>query len=109
MRVPSLRGAERRSNLSVIPGWSEGPDLRCAIAHRGILGFRVRYFASPRNDGYLLRADPVARNDRSLRAERLRQVRDQVFLVFNADRQPHHIRGRARSDLGGIVELAMCG
>ena len=24
---------------SVIPGWSEGPDLRCAIAHRGILGF----------------------------------------------------------------------
>jgi hypothetical protein len=21
---------------AVIPGWSEGPDLRCAIAHRGI-------------------------------------------------------------------------
>src|SRR6478736_6111242 len=26
------------------------PDLRCAIAHRGISRFRVRYFASPRND-----------------------------------------------------------
>src|SRR6266436_7501047 len=27
------------------------PDLRCAIAHRGISRFRVRCFASPRNDG----------------------------------------------------------
>src|SRR5436190_23686472 len=26
----------------VIPGWSEGPDLRCAIAHRGIPRFRAR-------------------------------------------------------------------
>src|SRR5512141_1696733 len=26
------------------------PDLRCAIAHRGISRFRVRCFASPRND-----------------------------------------------------------
>src|SRR5258706_13418933 len=32
---------------SVIPEWSEGPDLRCTIAHRGILGFRVRSFPSP--------------------------------------------------------------
>ena len=36
---------------TVIPGWSAGPDLRCAIAHRGISRFRVRCFASPRNDG----------------------------------------------------------
>src|SRR6266436_4056137 len=36
---------------SVIPGWSEGPDLRCAIAHRGISRLQVRCFASPRNDG----------------------------------------------------------
>src|SRR5215207_7630419 len=35
---------------SVIPGWSAGPDRRCAIAHRGISRFRVRCFASPRND-----------------------------------------------------------
>src|SRR2546428_320581 len=35
----------------VIPGWSEGPDLRCAIAHRGISRFRVRVFDAPRNDG----------------------------------------------------------
>src|SRR6201747_566583 len=35
----------------VIPGWSEGPELRCAIAHRGISRFRFRCFASPRNDG----------------------------------------------------------
>src|ERR1700758_3050105 len=31
---------------SVIPGWSEGPDLRCAIAHRGISRFRVRSLRS---------------------------------------------------------------
>src|SRR5438874_11679253 len=44
--------------FSVIPGWSEGPDLRSAIAHRGISRFSgaqlrtiVRCFASPRNDG----------------------------------------------------------
>src|SRR3954447_3390873 len=43
--------------LPVIPGWSEGPDLRCAIAHRGISRFSdvqlhivVRCCASPRND-----------------------------------------------------------
>src|SRR5207244_2199793 len=28
----------------------KGPDLRCAIAHRGISRFRVRRYASPRND-----------------------------------------------------------
>ncbi len=27
-------------------GWSAGPDHRCAIAHRGILGFRVRSLCS---------------------------------------------------------------
>jgi hypothetical protein len=39
---------------AVIPGWSEGPDLRCAIAHRGISRFSdvqlpivVRAFARP--------------------------------------------------------------
>src|SRR6266850_2121164 len=47
------------ANCSVIPGWSEGPDLRCAIAHRGISRFSgaqlrtiVRCFALPRNDGF---------------------------------------------------------
>src|SRR5438445_9743830 len=39
------------------PGWSEGPDLRCAIAHWGISRFRVRCFASPRNDRMSKRAD----------------------------------------------------
>src|SRR6266478_4942668 len=29
---------------------ASAPDLRCAIAHRGISRFRVRCFASPRND-----------------------------------------------------------
>src|SRR5882757_6450002 len=28
-RVPSVR----RAFFTVIPGWSEGPDLRCTIAH----------------------------------------------------------------------------
>src|ERR1700730_233761 len=27
---------------AVIPGWSEGPDLRCAIAHLRISRFRAR-------------------------------------------------------------------
>ena len=48
-----------RSNPTsvVIPGWSEGPDLRCTIAHRGISRFSdvqlhivARCCASPRND-----------------------------------------------------------
>jgi len=43
--APKTNSKSRR----VIPGWSEGSDLRCAIAHRGIPGFRVRCFASPRN------------------------------------------------------------
>src|SRR5436305_2170124 len=43
--------------LSVIPGWSERPDLRCAIAHRGMTQvirarFRVRIFDAPRNVGW---------------------------------------------------------
>src|SRR5262249_9079192 len=33
---------------AVIPGWSEGPDLRCAIAHRGISRFPVRLGACHR-------------------------------------------------------------
>src|SRR5450631_1221129 len=47
---------------AVIPGWSTGPDLRCAIAHRGISRFRVRCGACHRA---ALRADPLAspRND----------------------------------------------
>jgi hypothetical protein len=48
------------------PSFRDGapaPDLRCAIAHRGISRFRVRCFASPRNDsaGLLRRCAP--RND----------------------------------------------
>jgi hypothetical protein len=41
----------------VIPGWTEGPDLRCAIAHREISRFpdvqlhiMARRFAPPRDD-----------------------------------------------------------
>jgi hypothetical protein len=45
------RDGGERDRDSVIPGWSTGPDLRCAIARRGISRFRVRCFASPRNDG----------------------------------------------------------
>src|SRR5213080_224497 len=41
-------------NRYVIPGRVEDANLRCAIAHRGISRFRVRRFASPRNDGATL-------------------------------------------------------
>jgi hypothetical protein len=43
------------------------PDLRCAIAHRGISRFRVRCYASPRNDSWMRNdgwthlRDPAAR------------------------------------------------
>src|SRR5882672_7672477 len=50
-RSMTIFARKRRSNPdSVIPGWSAGPDFRCAIAHRGISRFRVRCCASPRND-----------------------------------------------------------
>src|ERR1700724_4868353 len=45
---------EERSDEPHTPSFRDGalaPDLRCAIAHRGISKFRVRCFASPRNDG----------------------------------------------------------
>src|SRR6202011_3623930 len=54
------------SNCMMAPasfrGWSEGPYLRYAIAHRGISRFRVRCGACHRA---ALRADPLAspRND----------------------------------------------
>src|SRR5579872_2186220 len=31
--------ATKQSSSLVVPGWSEGPDLRCAIAHRGTSRF----------------------------------------------------------------------
>src|SRR6266480_6996187 len=45
--------------LSVIPGWSERPDLRCAIAHRGIwrLFARDSGFASSMCPGMSARVD----------------------------------------------------
>src|ERR1700721_624512 len=45
----------------------------------------------------------------SARPQRLIEVSDQVFLVLDADRQPHHIGGRARLDLGGVIQLAVSG
>jgi hypothetical protein len=47
---PSGTSANRDESILVIPGWTEGPDLRCAIAHRGILGFRVSRYRAPWND-----------------------------------------------------------
>jgi len=43
----------RTAGVIVLLSFRDGalaPDLRCAIAHRGISRFRVRCFASPRND-----------------------------------------------------------
>src|SRR5258706_577492 len=44
--VSGLNVLAARLTTVVIPGWSEGPDHRCAIAHRGISRFRVRSFYS---------------------------------------------------------------
>ncbi len=46
-RVLAEPGGKDEVASIVIPGWSEGPDLRCAIAHRGISRFRVRAYARP--------------------------------------------------------------
>jgi hypothetical protein len=46
VQTPSFPDAQ----LRIVDG-ALAPDLRCAIAHRGISRFRVRRFASPRNDG----------------------------------------------------------
>src|SRR5207253_6646282 len=48
--VTIARSVSDATWFAVIPGWSAGPDLRCAIAHRGISRFRVRIFDAPRND-----------------------------------------------------------
>src|ERR1700682_4345379 len=52
MCFSSWRGAKRPKQSA--PSFRDGalaPDLRCAIAHRGISRFRVRVFDAPRNDG----------------------------------------------------------
>ena len=47
-----LRGPDSRIDIvGVIPGWSEGPDLRWQLRIGNLDTFRVRCFASPRNDG----------------------------------------------------------
>src|ERR1700730_18015684 len=55
--IASERVAMTCNPDTVITGWSAGPDLRCAIAHRGISRFRVRCGACHRA---ALRADPLA-------------------------------------------------
>src|SRR5439155_20535221 len=45
-RSSTSEGGSDEDSSAVIPGWSEGPDLRCAIAHRGISRFRVRSLGS---------------------------------------------------------------
>src|SRR5437764_11879286 len=74
-----MTGSREAIRGSVIPGWSEGPDLRCAIAHRGISRFSdaqlrivVRCFASPRNDKGLI---AVSRSLRCANAWRLSQAK----------------------------------
>src|ERR1700694_612810 len=51
---------------AVIPGWSEGPDLRCAIAHWGISRFRVRVFDAPRNDVAWMAREAKSRTPQSV-------------------------------------------
>jgi len=42
-------GHPQQPHAPSFPGWSAGPDLRCAIAHRGISRFRVRSCGPPRH------------------------------------------------------------
>src|ERR1700739_1421650 len=49
----------------VIPGWPEGPDLRCAIAHRGI---SMNWNDTARDSGFA----PLARPGMTVRALRKR-------------------------------------
>src|SRR4030081_3936640 len=74
----------------------------------------------PRRAGYppgmttFLRLHSVAqwltlRVERPLRRQRLFQIRDQVFLVLDADRQADDVGCSAGFHLGGVVELAVGG
>ena len=71
--------ARMRTN-AVIPGWCVSTDLRCAIAHRGISRFRVRCFASPRNDDLWIA---------SLRSIRPTLALSPPFARSEATKHPH--------------------
>src|SRR5712671_4479985 len=72
-------------------------DLRCAIAHRGILGFRVRCFAAPRNDGVWIASRSLSSGARSRLASLLEQV--------SADQD----NGLGRGVLGPVVNIGAFG
>ena len=77
-----------RKPIAVIPGWSAGPDLRCAIAHRGISRFRVRCFASPRNDGVWVASSPQRRQTQIHKQLRARDAtRPSCAFVFRPGKQ----------------------
>src|ERR1700716_3592717 len=89
----------RAGMYPVIPGWSEGPDLRCAIAHRGISRFRVQRFALPRNEWCLLRE----------RTRWLQVQRVGVDLVAGARIDLGHDRIVAGDDAVGVAGEALNG
>src|ERR1700760_3498004 len=72
---PALQG-EKSSPQSVIPGW-------CVSTRPGISRFRVRCFASPRNDAMLAThsRDSLVRSDRNLFRQIVVGV-DRLGIVF---------------------------
>ena len=78
-------GAQRNPGVALRAWWSDVAGLApdCASLHPGY--------------------------DGELRAERLLQVRDQIFLVLDADREPDHVGAGAGLHFRGVVELAVRG
>jgi hypothetical protein len=114
-----------RKPIAVIPGWSQrvgalrrpmtgsGPDLRCAIAHRGILGFRVRCgachraalcadpLASPRNDGVWVTSLAMTASPHTTSRSR----RDAPELSMNSS--AHGGRGECRVPVAPAASCAL--
>ena len=88
-----LRGSSRNalmrrgapSRCAVIPGWPEGPDLRCAIAHRGI-SMWLGYARQSRDSGFDAPRRPGMTDVRSRRARLLAQLA--IIDIADRDRPP---------------------
>jgi len=82
-----MREDDRLRKAIHAPSFRDGalaPDLRCAIAHRGISRFRVRCFASPRNDGYPV----IGRRFTPTRWLAITEIRDDCPPKFRAHNLP---------------------
>jgi hypothetical protein len=92
IQTPSFPDAQ----LRIVDGAS-APDLRCAIAHRGISRFRVRCFASPRNDGASHRPTTSRHTPRKRSIQYAAAFRFHHWRLGILDRPPEPVIGRRKA------------